>query len=253
MIGLHIHLPKGARGVQAGGGGGKPIETRVDDTGVSVVDPIPPGTTTIELAYSAPADSPLDLSRSFHIPVSEIRAAVENPRAWIVSPFFTMQGSQSIHGGGSGAPSMRVNLFTRRNIPFGGEVPIKVEFLGGAASSSEGIPTLLAVLIGALALTVGGAVGSWISQSRASNRNAAEEPAPPAPRPSEELGRFKARDLAVMKRMLLEHIAELDAQREQNALTSAAHRQMRGDAKARLARVIEQQEAAARGNMKSGR
>ena len=242
-IGLHIHLPEGARDVQAGGAGGQPIETRVDETGVSVVNPIPPGTTTIELAYSMPVGSPMDLSRSFHIPVSEIRAGLENLRAWIVSPFFIMQGSELIHGDGSGAPPMRINLFTRRNIRFGRSVPIRVEFFGGADSGSKGVPIFLAVLMGALALTVGGAVGSWISQSRALNRKTTEEPAPPPRRPTEELKRFKAGDLAVMKRMLLEYIAELDAQREQNALTGAAHRQMRDEAKARLARVIEQQEA----------
>lgn len=242
-IGLHIHLPEGARDVQAGGAGGQPIETRVDETGVSVVNPIPPGTTTIELAYSMPVGSPMDLSRSFHMPVREIRAGLENLRAWIVSPLFIMQGSELIHGDGSGAPPMRINLFTRRNIPFGRPVPIQVEFFGDAGSDSKGVPILLAVLMGALALTVGGAVGSWISQSRALNRKTTEEPAPPPRRPTEGLKRFKAGDLAVMKRMLLEYIAELDAQREQNALTGAAHRQMRDEAKARLARVIEQQEA----------
>ncbi|MDE0020881.1 MAG: carboxypeptidase-like regulatory domain-containing protein [Candidatus Poribacteria bacterium] len=242
-IGLHIHLPEGARDVQAGGAGGQSIETRVDETGVSVVNPIPPGTTTIELAYLMPVGSPMDLSRSFHMPVREIRAGLENLRAWIVSPFFIMQGSELIHGDGSGAPPMRINLFTRRNIRFGRSVPIRVEFFGGADSGSKGVPIFLAVLMGALALTVGGAVGSWISQSRALNRKTTEEPAPPPRRPTEGLKRFKAGDLAVMKRMLLEYIAELDAQREQNALTGAAHRQMRDEAKARLARVIEQQEA----------
>ncbi len=241
-IGLHIHLPEGARDIKAGGAGGRPIQTRTDETGVSVVDPIPPGITTIELAYSMPVGAPIDLSRSFHIPVSEIRAALENSRAWIASPLFIMQGSESIHGDGSGAPTMRVNLFTRHNIPFGSPVPIRVDFFGGAASSTEGVPVFLAALIGALALTVGGAVGSWVSQSRSLNKRTAEEPEPP-PRPMEKLKRFKAGDLAVMKRMLLEQIAELDAQREQNALTGAAHRQMRDEAKARLARVIEQQEA----------
>ena len=243
-IGLHIHLPKGAREVQAGGPAGRPLQTRVDNTGVSVIEPLPPGVTTVELAYSVPVDSPLDLSRSFHIPVSEIRAYLENPGAWIASPLFMMEGAETVHGSGSGAPAMRVNVFTRRGVPIGESVPIQTHFLGAAAPRSEGVPILLTALIGAFALAVGAAVGSWISQSRASNKKAPVENAPPHdPQPTGEWNRFGAKDLAAMKRLLLEHIAELDAQRERNALSRGAHRQMRQEAKTRLAGVIERMEA----------
>ncbi|MAF12670.1 hypothetical protein CMK11_19650 [Candidatus Poribacteria bacterium] len=234
-IGLHVHMPQVAHAVSVQG---EELETRMDATGLSIVDPIKPGRTLVTISYHFESAQTVDLSRSMHATLREVRVLAGNPAYTVTSPAFPRGEPATIHGEsyityqrGPAASHTNVDIKVRRgSASAGGAVTATPS---GAADSGS---IVLLLLVGAISLMAGGAIGAWVMQSRRSGHDGT--PASGGIDPGFIRG-LKASDLMALKDAHLEMIAQLDEQRESKALSAAAHGRVRDEYKARLGEIME--------------
>lgn len=235
-IGLHVHMPQVAHAVSVQGDG---IESRLDATGLSLVNPIKPGRTLVTISYHFGSAQTADLSRSMHVTLSEIRVLAGNPAYTVSSPGFSRGEPATIHGEeyityerGPAASHTIVDIRVRRGAS---ATPGR---LGGSASSgsTESNSLVLLLLVGAISLTTGGAIGAWVVQSRRAVPTGG--PGGGGFDPGFIKG-LNASDLMSLKDAHLEMIAHLDEQHEAKNLSGPAHRRVRDEYKARLGTIME--------------
>lgn len=237
-IGLHVHMPSVAHEVAVQG---DEIQTRIDATGLSLVDPIKPGRTLVTISYHFEAAQTADLSRSMHAALREVRVLAGNPAYTVMSPGFTRGEPASIHGEeyityqrGPAASHTNVDIRVRRGAAAGSGAVSRTS--GGAAGNS----IVLLLLVGAISLTTGGAVGAWVMQTRrATPAGTMSGSAAGGGFDPGFIKGLKASDLMALKDAHLEMIAHLDEQHEAKNLSGPVHRRMRDDYKARLGAIME--------------
>jgi len=235
-IGLHVHIPHVAHAVSVDN---KDIQTRIDETGLSIVDPLQPGRTLITLSYHFEAAQTADLSRSMHAAVREVRVLAGNPAYTVSSPGFTRGESADIHG-------EAYITFQGSPVPAYTNIDIRLRATGAAASprpsasptttGSDSNAMVLLLLVGAISLTTGGAIGAWVMQSR--RPAGGSIPASGGFDPGFLKG-LKASHLVALKDAHLEMISHLDEQHEAKELSGGAHRRVRDEYKARLGAIME--------------
>ena len=234
-IGLHVHLPQVAHAVSVQG---EELQTRIDATGLSIVDPLKPGRTLVTISYHFESAQTVDLSRSMHATLTEVRVLAGNPAYTVTSPAFSRGEPATIHGEsyityqrGPAASHTNVDIKVRRgSAPAAGAVSVRPS---GAADTGS---IVLLLLVGAISLMAGGALGAWVMQSRSGRQ--AGVPASGGFDPGFVKG-LKASDLIALKDAHLEMIAHLDEQRESKTLSAAAHGRVRDEYKARLGAIME--------------
>ncbi|MBT3268987.1 carboxypeptidase regulatory-like domain-containing protein [Candidatus Poribacteria bacterium] len=234
-IGLHVHMPQVAHAVSVQG---EELQTRMDSTGLSIVDPIKPGRTLVTISYHFESAQTVDLSRSMHAALTEVRVLAGNPAYTVTSPSFTRGEPATIHGEsyityqrGPAAPHTLVDIKVRR-----GSAPASSGVTARPSGAADTGSVVLLLLVGAISLMAGGAIGAWVMQSRRSGPAGA--PVSGGFEPGFIKG-LKASDLMALKDAHLEMIAQLDEQKDSKALSAAAHSRVRDEYKARLGVIME--------------
>jgi|SaaInl4_135m_RNA_FD_contig_31_2462247_length_1912_multi_7_in_0_out_0_2 hypothetical protein len=236
-IGLHVHIPDVAHAVTVDS---QEIQTRVDETGLSIVDPIQPGRTLVTISYHFEAAQTADLSRSMHAAAREVRVMAGNPAYTVSSAGFTRGEPADIHG-------EQYATFQRGPVDAYTNIDIQVRRTGARASAgtsrsqpssggAEANSMVLLLLVGAISLMTGGAIGAWVMQSR--RPSGGGMPASGGFDPG-FIKSLKASDLMALKDAHLEMISHLDEQHESKELSGGAHRRVRDETKARLGAIME--------------